>query len=241
MPRWELGGTGSTVGVGAAVPCCRSKGKGQPTLGAARWELQELLEAEELPIPSLGWAGLTALLRAQAEPGTVPAAHGPSLVGSPTWGQPREPDGGQRRAPRLEGGEERLGELGLLSLDRTRNPQVTALEGSWQLQAAWQETTKLPVCEEKGGSENPKDRVLQAELVPGSPVAWLGLARLWLPTSSWQDRAEPAPRSVTQPWVSACESGPENHRGIIFSAQLADRAEAHSWHTKVSQEEEARQ
>lgn len=61
--------------------CCRRKGKGQPTLGAAWWEFQELLDAEELPIPHWCGAGPTALLRAQAVPGTVFATHGPILVG----------------------------------------------------------------------------------------------------------------------------------------------------------------
>lgn len=39
--------------------CCRRKRKGQPMLRAAWWELQELLDAEELPIPH--WCGLDPL------------------------------------------------------------------------------------------------------------------------------------------------------------------------------------
>lgn len=71
MPQHSrgLGCTGTPVGCGswsATLPWDRRKGQGQPTLRAAWWELQELLDGEQLPFPSLVWAGPTALLRAQA-------------------------------------------------------------------------------------------------------------------------------------------------------------------------------
>lgn len=81
-----LGCTGTPAGWGswsATLPCDRTKGQGQPTLRAAWWELQD---GEELPIPSLVWAGPTALLGVQAQQPPAPstAAREEALCPSPS-------------------------------------------------------------------------------------------------------------------------------------------------------------
>lgn len=77
-----------------------------------------------------GWRGaahlLTALLTAQPVPGTIPASPDPSFVGNPhlgtSQGATRWPEEGTKiREMEHLCCEERVGELGLLSLDRTRS------------------------------------------------------------------------------------------------------------------------
>lgn len=83
-------------------PAAGGGGKGQPGLRAAWWELQDCCMERSCPSPH--WWGLDALPCSRLSQcqalSLLPLA--PALWGTPIWGQPREPDGGQRRAPRLQ-------------------------------------------------------------------------------------------------------------------------------------------
>lgn len=109
-----------------------------------------LLDGEELPISSLPCSQLS---QCQAL-SLLPLAS--ALWGTPTWGHPREPHGGQRRAPRLEKWSTSAVRKEWENWDCSAwtgpgASQVRALERSWQLQAAWQEATMLWLPVRKNG------------------------------------------------------------------------------------------